>query len=148
MNNTLTRPRANTHPWASWPIMLRLLGVLAVLLSGCGASPSSSSPHVSCTIQIAPGGVDVTQALVRCTVSDAPASDTSFTLHYALVDDNGKTLQPFDAPCQGTLAHGTGTCQQAYSVVAPKSPTDSQVSGKSLPSNTTLGPVTPTETPS
>jgi anti-sigma factor RsiW len=45
----------------------------------------------------------------------------------------------------GALAHGTGACQQTYSVVAPKSPTDSAISGESLPSHTALGPATPTE---
>jgi hypothetical protein len=144
MNTLPARPRV--RKWVSQLVLLGLLGVVVTLLSGCGSSAASSSPHVSCTVQIASGGVDVTQALVRCTVSNAPASDTSFTLHYALVDDNGKTLPPFDAPCQGALAHGTGTCQQAHSVVAPKSPTDSQISGKSLPSDATLGPVPPVET--
>jgi hypothetical protein len=97
-------------------------------------------------VQIAPGGVDVAQALLRCTVSNAPTSDTSFTLHYALVDDAGKTQQPFDAPCTGALAQGTGACQQTYIVVAPQSPTDSRISGESLPSHSALGPVAPTET--
>jgi hypothetical protein len=91
--------------------------------------------------------VDVIQTLLECTVTNAPQSDTRVTLHYALLDDAGKAQPPFDATCDGTLAHGTGTCQQTYSVVAPKSPTDSSISGESLPSHTALGPVTPTEAP-
>ncbi len=146
MNTLLARPRA--RKWVSQLVLLGLLGVMVSLLSGCGSSSASSSPHLSCTVQIAPGGVDVTQALLRCTVSNAPASDTSFTLHYALVDDAGKARPPFDATCDGALALGSGTCQQTYSVVAPRSPTDSTVSGESLPSHTRLGPVTPAETPS
>jgi hypothetical protein len=129
----------------SWLATLWLLGVLVALLSGC-ASSSPATPDVNCTVQVAPGGVDVTQALLRCTVSNAPTSDTSFRLHYALVDDASKTQLPFDATCAGALAQGTGTCQQTYSVVAPQSPTDSSVSGESLPSQTALGPVTPTQT--
>jgi hypothetical protein len=144
MNTLLARPRA--RKWLSQLVLLGLMGVMVSLLSGCGSSSSSSSPHLSCTVQIAPGGVDVTQALLRCTVSNAQASDTSFTLHYALVDDAGKARPPFDELCAGTLAQGSGTCQQTYSVVAPKSPTDSQIAGASSPSHTELGPVTPTET--
>jgi hypothetical protein len=147
MGTTLRNPRASVCPWTSWLPMLGLLGVLVVLVSGC-ASFSPATPHVNCTVQIAPGGVDVAQALLRCTVSNAPTSDTRFTLHYALVDDTGKTQQPFDVTCDGTLAQGSGRCQQTYSVVAPQSPTDSKVSGESLPSQTALGPVTPTETSS
>ena len=140
-------PRTSTCTRTSWLAMLGLLCILVVLLGGC-ASSSPAAPQVRCTVQIAPGGVDVAQALLRCTVSTAPISDTRFTLHYALVDDAGKTLPPFDAPCAGALAQGTGTCQQTYSVVAPRSPTDSVLSGESLPSSTALGPVTPTETSS
>jgi hypothetical protein len=89
--------------------------------------------------------VDVIQTALQCAVTNAPQNDTRFTLHYALVDDAGKTQPPFDAPCEGALAHGSGTCQQTYSVLAPRSPTESSVSGEALPSHTALGPVTPTE---
>ncbi len=148
MTTTLTRPPASASKWVSRLVLLGLLGVLVSLLSGCGSSAASPSPHLSCTVQTAPGGVDVTQALLRCTVSNAPTSDTRFTLHYALVDDVGKARPPFDATCDSTLAQGTGTCQQTYSVVAPRSPTDSIVSGESLPSHTAFSPVTPSETSS
>ena len=124
-----------------------LFVLLAEALGGCASSSSAATPQVRCTVRIAPTGVDVIQTALQCTVTNAPQSDTRFTLHYALLDDAGKPLPAFDAACEGALAHGTGTCQQTYSVVAPKSPTDSQVSGETQPGHTALGPVTPTEAP-
>jgi hypothetical protein len=129
----------------SQALIYGLLLLLGMMAGGCAASSSASTPQLRCTVRIAPTGVDVIQTALQCTVTNAPQSDTRFTLHYALLDDAGKPLPAFDAACEGALTHGTGTCQQTYSVVAPKSPTDSQVSGESLPSHTTLGPVAPTE---
>jgi hypothetical protein len=124
---------------------LALVVLLATTLGGCASTSTATTPQVRCTVRIAPAGVDVVQTALQCTVTNAPRNDMRFTLHYALLDDAGKTLPPFDAVCEGTLSHGTGTCQQTYSVVAPKSPTDSSLAGTSLPSQTSLGPVTPTE---
>jgi hypothetical protein len=135
------------YGWASMALSLGLMVLLAVAAGGCASSSSASSPQVRCTLRIAPTGVDVIQTNLQCTVANAPQNDTRFTLHYALIDDAGKAQPPFDATCDGALAHGTGTCQQTYSVVAPKSPTDSQVAGETLSSHTALGPVTPTEAP-
>jgi len=118
---------------------------------GIKAPPLGATVHLCAGITVTPERsrrLDVTQALVRCTVSNAPTSDTNFTLHYALVDDAGNARPPFDATCDGALPQGSGTCQQTYSVLAPRSPTDSTVSGESLPSHTTLGSVTPAGTPS
>ncbi|HEY7093349.1 MAG TPA: hypothetical protein VH393_09235 [Ktedonobacterales bacterium] len=123
-----------------------LLILLGMVTGGCASSSGATSPQLHCTVRIAPTGVDVIQTALQCTVTNAPQNDTRFTLHYALVDDAGKPLPAFDAPCEGALAHGTGTCQQTYSVVAPKSPTDGSIAGESSPSHTALGPVTPTET--
>jgi hypothetical protein len=139
--------RVGRYGWTSMALSLGLMVLLAVTLGGCASSSSASSPQVRCTLRIAPTGVDVIQTNLQCTVANAPQNDTRFTLHYALIDDAGKAQPPFDATCDGALAHGTGTCQQTYSVVAPKSPTDSQVAGETLPGHTALGPVTPTETP-
>jgi hypothetical protein len=133
------------YPWASVVMSLGLVLLLTATLGGCASSSSAAGPQMRCTVRIAPAGVDVIQTALQCTVTNAPQDDTRFTLHYALVDDAGKPLPAFDAACEGALAHGTGTCQQTYSVVAPKSPTDSSVSGESSPSHTALGPVTPTE---
>ena len=124
---------------------LALVVLLATTLGGCASTSTATTPQLRCTVRIAPAGVDVVQTDLECTVTNAPQNDTRFTLHYALLDDAGKTLPPFDAVCEGTLAHGTGTCQQTYSVVVPKSPTDSSIAGESLPSHTSLGPVAPTE---
>jgi hypothetical protein len=137
--------RVKRSTWTSIVMSLGLIVPLAAILGGCASSSSAASPQLRCALRIAPTGVDVVQTNLQCTVTNAPRNDTRFTVHYALVDDTGKAQQPFDATCDGALAHGTGTCQQTYSVVAPKSPTDSQVSGEALPSHTTLGPVTPTE---
>jgi hypothetical protein len=123
------------------------LVLLGMMVGGCASSSSAATPQLRCTVHIAPTGVDVIQTALQCAVTNAPQSDTRFTLHYALLDDAGKALPPFDATCEGALAHGSGTCKQTYSVVAPKSPTDSQVSGEASPSHTALGPVTPTEAP-
>ena len=139
--------RINRYRWTSIAMSLGLIVLLAGALGGCASSSSAASPQVRCTVRIAPTGVDVIQTTLQCTVTNAPQNDTRFTLHYALVDDTGKAQQPFDATCDGALAHGTGTCQQTYSVMAPKSPTDSQVSGETQPGHTALGPVTPTEAP-
>ncbi len=148
MDDTVARrdqQRKRRSTWASILAMLGLAALLAATLGGCAASSSAATSQLRCTVRIAPAGVDVIQTLLQCTVTGAPQNDTRFTLHYALVDDAGKALPPFDATCDGALAHGTGTCQQTYSVVAPKSPTDSSVSGESLSSHTSLGPATPTE---
>jgi len=132
---------------ASIALVCGLLILLGMMAGGCASSSSATTPQVRCTVRIAPTGVDVIQTALQCTVTNAPQSDTRFTLHYALLDDAGKPLPAFDAACEGALAHGTGTCQQTYSVVAPKSPTDSQVAGETQPGHTVLGPVTPTEAP-
>jgi hypothetical protein len=138
--------RKRRYPWAPILAMLGLAVLLAATLGGCAPS-SGATPQVRCAVRIAPAGVDVIQTALQCTVTGAPQNDTRFTLHYALLDDTGKAQAAFDATCEGALTHGTGTCQQTYSVVAPKSPTDSSVAGESLPSHTSLGPVTPTEAP-
>jgi hypothetical protein len=140
----LRRRQSKRHRSAS-SMICGLLILLGMIVGGCASSSSAASPQARCTVRIAPTGVDVVQTALQCTVTNAPQSDTRFTLHYALLDDAGKPQPPFDATCEGALAHGTGTCQQTYSVVAPKSPTDSSVSGESSPSHTALGPVTPTE---
>jgi hypothetical protein len=150
MDATSGRPRQrqnNPFRSASSVVIGGLLVLLAMLVGGCASSSSATTPQARCAVHIAPNGVDVIQTALQCTVTNAPQRDTRFTLHYALLDDAGKPLPAFDATCEGALAHGTGTCQQTYSVVAPKSPTDSQVSGESLPSHTSLGPATPTEAP-
>jgi hypothetical protein len=126
-------------------MMLGLLMLVGAMTGGCAPSAGAATPQVRCTVRIAPSGVDVIQTNLQCAVTNAPQNDTRFTLYYALLDDAGKTQQPFDAPCEGALTHGSGTCQQTYSVVAPQSPTESSVSGASLPSHTALGPVAPTE---
>jgi hypothetical protein len=133
---------------ASIALVCGLLILLGMMAGGCASASGAAPPQVRCTVRIAPTGVDVIQTALQCTVTNAPQSDTRFTLHYALVDDAGKARPPFDATCDGALAQGSGTCQQTYSVVAPRSPTDSTVSGESLPNHTRLGPVTPAETPS
>lgn len=139
--------RISRYRWAFITMSLGLIVLFACVLCGCASSSSAASPQARCTVRIAPTGVDVIQTALQCTIINTPQSDTRFTLHYALLDDAGKPLPAFDATCDGALAYGTGTCQQTYSVVAPKSPTDSQVSGETLSSHTTLGPVTPTEAP-
>jgi hypothetical protein len=148
MGVTLRRqgsPRSGFLRWLGVSTLLGLLSVLGSSLAGCASSSSGvRSPQLQCTVQLMPQGVDVAQTTLRCTVADAPQDDTRFTLTYALVDDNG-TQQAFDLPCEGALANGTGTCQQIYSVVAPRSPTESKIFGVLLPSNRALGPVAPTE---
>lgn len=139
------RRRRKRYGWASTSTTLGLLVLLGTMVGGCAPASGAAAPQLQCAVRIAPAGVDVIQTTLQCTVTNAPQNDTRFTLHYALLDDTGKTRPPFDALCEGALAHGTGTCQQTYSVVAPRSPTESSVSGESLSSHTALGPVTPTE---
>jgi hypothetical protein len=91
------------------------------------------------------GRVDVAQALLRCTVSNAPTPDISFTLHYTLVDDARRTQPAFDALCTGALAQGAECWLRTYSVVAPRSPTDSSVRVSRCQA-TALGPAVPSAT--
>ena len=126
---------------------LMAMGILAAALAGCGAGTSSqaSSGQVTlrCTQREQGMLVDASPLTLSCNVSNAPASATSFQLHYTL-NPQGQQAHSYDSVCAGTLHNGAGSCTQIYTVIAPLSPTDAHVSGALMPGNTPLGPVTPT----
>jgi hypothetical protein len=131
---------------------LALIGAMTcaiLLLSACGASGGASSggePTLACTTTTSVQGIDVISTLLTCTVANAPAGDTSFTLTYAVTNTQGGT-HSFDLPCQGALSHGAGVCTQRYSVIVPLAAGKASVAGKTAPSQRQLGPVIPQSQP-
>jgi hypothetical protein len=87
-----------------------------------------------------------------CLVTEAPSTDTSFTLTL-VITSLGPPNPPTPSPCVGTLEHDEGTCAHTYLVsigpppltpIASNSqPFTSVVFGTLLPSGQRLGPVTP-----
>ena len=121
--------------------------LILVALAGCGARTSNAgTPSLRCSVQSEPSGVDVLATKLTCNVADAASNETSFTLRYTLIADDG-TRRPFNATCDGTLHDGAGSCTQTYAVIAPLSPSSASVDGELLPSHRALGPVTPTAVP-
>ncbi|MFI5274286.1 MAG: hypothetical protein ACHQ4H_14730 [Ktedonobacterales bacterium] len=108
-----------------------------------GTNPSGGA-SVVCKTHISAGNEDdgVRMALA-CTVTHALTSDTSFTLHFGLINPVGRFI-PFTSTCGGHLDHGTGSCSQTYQLIYPFALVPGPVSGTSLPSRKSLGPVTPT----
>jgi hypothetical protein len=151
-------------------VALRALVVAsaALVLSACGhsvaspaqsaTSPEAQSPTTSsaaqspttpptttpltCTLSEHGSGVDIISATLSCSVSGAVASETSFALTYTAPGPNGQA-HPTSSQCSGALQHGSGTCSQTYSFVAPSGGRPGTVAGETLPDHHQLGPVTP-----
>ena len=130
--------------------MLTMLTTLALLLAGCtGAGGAqglggTADPTVNCTTHQTVGQIDVIGETLACSVSGAAASETSFTLTYTAISTTGQR-RTFDATCAGALHNGAGTCTQTYALIVPFALASSTVTGKLLPDNRAIGPVTPTK---
>jgi hypothetical protein len=77
---------------------------------------------------------------IECTVTRANPSDTLFSLQYHLVTPDGASNR-FTVICNGTLAHGRGSCSRTFGVPYGFAPGNSWVAGSTLPSGNKLGPV-------
>lgn len=129
-------------------VVLMLTLALAGLVAACGSSANENvgggpPPKVQCSQANTGHGVDVVNKKLTCQVANAASSDTSFTLHYAIKNDNG-TPRTFDATCEGSLKNGVGTCTQTYALVVPGDLGTPSVSGEFLPSHRAIGPIAPT----
>lgn len=131
-------------------LVLLCLTALALGLAGCGAaqpSPSGSSGRLalSCSSVVGPQGVDVIVARLTCHVSGAPASETAFNLTYHVTGQDSGQPRDLTPVCHGILQDGAGSCEQAYTTLAPNALTPASVSGETTPGHMALGPVTPAE---
>lgn len=125
---------------------LALLAALALLVAcgagGSGGASSGDAATLACSLQTEGIEVDVIRTRLTCTVADAPASDTAFTVHYSVTDTHGQTRQ-VPGPCHGALRAGAGTCTVSFSVVVPQALGKPSVAGETEPDQRPLGPVTP-----
>lgn len=126
---------------------LAMLATLALLVAcGVGGSGGGSSggdaATLACSLQTEGIEIDVIRALLTCTVADAPASDSAFTVHYSVTDTHGQTRQ-VPGLCHGALRAGAGTCSVSFSVVVPQALGKPSVAGETEPDQRPLGPVTP-----
>lgn len=128
------------------------------LVSPAGRSAPTATPYVAptatptiptasltltCTVHTTEGSDDdETDQALSCSISHAPAGDTSFVLHYGVRDPSGAT-HSFTQTCSGALRNGVGTCTQEYDFILPFAPVPGAVSGQSSPSGKPLGPVLP-----
>lgn len=146
-NGTLPFPTLSTSkplPTATRPVV----GPVAVTATpGASATATGSAspptPTLTCAVHSAEGSDDdETQHTLTCAVKHAPPSDTRFTLHYGVRDPAG-SVHPLDPACGGALHNGSGSCSQKYEFIVPFAPVPAPVTGASLPSDTALGPATP-----
>ncbi|HEX2349741.1 MAG TPA: hypothetical protein VHI51_15010 [Ktedonobacterales bacterium] len=126
---------------------LALVAALALLVAcGAGGSGGASSgggaATLACSLQTEGIDIDVIRTLLTCTVADAPARDTAFTVHYSVTDGHGQTRQ-IPGLCHGALRAGAGTCVVRFSVVVPQALGKPSVAGETEPDQRPLGPVTP-----
>jgi len=127
------------------------LALATLLLAGCSGDPGGmqtqggpSAPTLHCATRQTTGQIDVIEVTLTCAVSGAAASETSFTLSYTAINSSGHR-RTFDATCDGALHNGEGSCMHTYALVVPFELASSTVTGKLLPDNRALGPVTPTK---
>jgi len=164
------RQRTTARLNVRFPFGLAALLLLCLGFAACNAGPTSSATDpgaltspargyatkiptatipttsftLACSIHIAEGSEDdQTQHTITCKVTHAPAADTRFTLHYSVRDPSGN-LHNFAPTCDGTLSNGTGTCSKTYQFIFPFAAVPGPITGESLPSHQTLGPVAPT----
>ena len=111
------------------------------------ATPTATIPTTSftltCAVRIAEGSEeDATQHTITCKVTHAPTTDTVFTLHYSVRDPSGN-LHQFTPTCDGALRNGAGSCSKAYQFIFPFAAIPGPITGESLPSHQSLGPIVP-----
>ena len=106
-------------------------------------SAKTAAPTLTCQTHTEEGDEDDSVRItLNCSVTHAAAADTSFTLHYGILDPVGH-YQAFPQTCDGHLHNGAGSCSQTYTGIFPYAPTPGPVTGEFLPSHRKLGPVTP-----
>jgi hypothetical protein len=99
---------------------------------------------LACTTETSAQGIDVISTLLTCTVTNAPASATSFVLTYRVT---GSLDHPheYTATCASVLRGGSGVCSQRYNAPVPLATGKATVSGKTEPDQRPLGPISPHE---
>lgn len=143
------------------PLALVALAVVcaAALVSSSAGTRTRSAPprptvRLSCTVAAPtnppPEVVNTVTSALTCSVSGADLADRSFAVHYRLGTRDGATNR-FDLICSGALRRGAGSCTRSFYVPFPFAPSESWVTGDSLPSGSALGlavpvPVGPTTT--
>lgn len=136
-----------------------LMGGLA--LGGCGllqsqvSSPTVTqfSPHsllstgpplLSCQASALPlGAPTVAGWHLKCSLVQAPAGDTHFTVELMLLDGRGNAAYFFSDVCQGVLLQGQGDCQANFFTPAGLSAQALELFAVSLPSNKLSNSVRP-----
>jgi hypothetical protein len=106
------------------------------------ATPATSHPTPT-PAPVSGGSVD---ADLTCTVRHAPAGDTTFALHFGIVDPVGR-LHTFPQTCDGRLVNGAGTCSQTYTFIVPFHAVPGPISGEALPSHHPIAGPSPTNAP-
>lgn len=111
--------------------------------TGPVATPTPG-PLLTCKAHTGAGDEDDSVEIVlTCAVSHAPTSETSFTLHFGVLDPGGQfhALTPI---CAGTLRNTAGSCTQTYEFIFPFPINPGPVTGQFAPSGLRFGPVIPT----
>jgi hypothetical protein len=110
--------------------------------AACGTASAGGHATLTCAAATAPQGIDVLSTRLTCEVTGAPASATSFRLHYTVKSASGSGFTP-DATCDGSLQFGSGTCTETYTIPFPTASGTPSVAGELLPGRQPLGPVRP-----
>ena len=141
------------------PSLVVSLLVLALAACGSGGPTAASTPPptaatgpvvtatpgplLSCTAHSSAGEEDDSVRIaLACAVSHAPASETSYTLHFGVTDPGGQyhALTPI---CAGSLHNGAGSCSQTYEFIFSFPANPGPVAGIFAPSGLRFGPVIP-----
>jgi hypothetical protein len=108
------------------------------------SSPSSTpaaKPQLACVLETAVQPIDSVKETLHCTVAHVTSSETSFEVHYTVVNNVGR--QQTMPPCRGALSGGSGSCTVTFAVMVPLSQSKGTVSGATEPGRYSLGPVIP-----
>ncbi len=127
-----------------------LVGVSLLTLSASGLAvprvvtfPAIPQPLV-CLLRVASAHqqyiVTSLSSTIECSVTQANATDTLFSLQYHLVTPDGATNRT-TVICSGTLQQGRGSCTRTFGVPFGFAPRNSWVAGATMPSGKKLGPV-------
>lgn len=139
---TPTVPKSSPTAQASPPVPI-------LPKSSPTASSGGASSRLSCTIvPLRPEELYSRGFVLKCTVNNAPLSDTSFSLQLQDNSASGQSNKPTFL-CSAQLSKGAGICGRQ--IIIP--PTQSVIGagltifGNSLPSHISLGPVSPIGAP-
>jgi hypothetical protein len=136
-------------------VIASLLVCGMLMLGACGATQGATAPtetpgnaaataKLTCTIHQEPITADTISTTISCTVTRAASDQTSFEVTYSSPAVGAKG--GVQDTCIGTLHQGTGSCSVSFdqNAIADKVGT---VTAVLLPSQQSLGPVTPTPIP-